>query len=65
MVDDHLATSYYKKMKGWIWITKELLKDGREVMIMPAMFNKPVSNTKRVFRFTCDAVYYIIRWYAL
>ena len=52
-------------MQGWIWITEQLLKDGREVMILPALTNKRVSKMKRVFRFGCDAIYYFCRWYAI
>ena len=52
-------------MQGWVWITEQLLQDGAEVMIMPALTNKRISNAKRIFRFGCDAAYYILRWYII
>ena len=50
-------------MNGWIVVTKQLLDNGGETMLVPALYNcKRKTKLERVLCVASDLVYYTLRY---
>jgi hypothetical protein len=53
-------------MNGWIIVTKQLLDNGGEAMLIPALYGcKRKTKLERVVCVTADVLYYTIRYVVL